>query len=409
MSQFNNFALSHVYNTEIDEYVNKMWEMSVKIGSYNRWIAILDTMKRYKDNHLFTIELTKTTFKNIDDKLYNPEIILRDTGKTLNISQRFQRPDNYPVINKDLRDFRMRLFYERLEQHFLFHNSNMVKDLKSRIRACGFDYPDLLNMMNIDFQICPEYVVNMCDRTIRRVRTELVKITKKLVKHNDIYSSGKKVSRTLRHNQYYLVPNIIMEGEFNEYDTHYLDMLMEAYGRVVEYYKKHILELYLELGIDKLPEPELLNKIEERFDVCCVCYETTNYYTNCNHVLCDNCYNQIPNKICPICRRDLNLERLPMKAEPEEKVETFDGETKEIEEEPVIYYDTEYQELYDRFKLFTDEDDICDENGDKFYRIYYKTNITDLELLRLHPTLMRNSNMKYKYKEHYTGVFIKIN
>jgi len=95
----------------------------------------------------------------------------------------------------------------------------------------------------------------------------------------------------------------------------------------------------------------------------------------------------------------------------EEKVETFDGETKEIEEEEehVIYYDTDYQDLYDRYKLFTDTDDLCDENGDKFYRIFYKTNISDLELLKLHPTLMRNPNMKYKYKEHYTGVFIKIN
>lgn len=407
MSQFSNFALSHVYNNGIDEYVNKMWEISVKIGSYNRWIAILDTMKRYKDNHMFTIELTKTTFNNLDDKLYNPEIILRDTSNSLIIRQRFQRPDEFPTINKDLRDFRMRLFYERLEETLLSHNRGMVKNLKSSIRACGFDYPDLLNMMNIEFQISSIDVCNM-DRNVRRVRTELVKFTKKLVKHNDIYSSGNKVSRILRHNQYYLVPNIIMEGEFNEYDTQYLDILIDAYERVVEYYKKHILELYLELGIYKLPEPELLNKIEERFDDCCVCYETTNYYTNCNHVLCDNCYNQIPNKICPICRRDLNLERLPLPEE--EKVETFDGETKQIEEENYhVYYDTEYQELYDQYKLFTDEDDICDENGDKYYRIFYKTNISDLELLRLHPDLMRNPNKKYKYKEHYTGVFIKIN
>jgi len=407
MSQFSNFPLHHHYNNEIDDIVNKMWKMSVKIGAYNRWIAILATMKTYKDNHLFTIELTKTTFNNLDDELYNPEIILRDTANSLIIRQRFQKPDDFPTTNKDLRDFRMRLFYERLDKSFLFHNTNLVKDLKGRIRACNFDYPDLLNMMNIDFQICPCNVSHMYDRTIRRVRTELVKITKKLVKHNDIFTSGKKIGRILKHTQYYLIPNIIMEGNFQDYDTHYIEIeLMEAYKGVLEYYKNYILELYLELGIYQ--PTELLNKIEERFDDCCVCYETTNYYTNCNHTLCASCYNQLPNKKCPICRRDLNLERLPM-PEPEQKVETFDGETKEIEEEPVIYYDTEYQELYDRFKLFTDEDDICDENGDKYYRIFYKTNITDLELLRLHPDLMRNPNKKYKYKEHYTGVFIKIN
>jgi len=406
MSQFSNFALSHNYNTEIDEYVNKMWGMSVKIGAYNRWIAILQAIEHFNNDN-YTIELTKTTFNNIDDKLYNPEIILRDTRHSLVIRQRFQRPDEFPTIIKDLRDVRTKRFYSILEHKYLCNNNGMIKYLKNLIKTCGLDYPDLLNMMSIEYQISSIDVHNMCDRNVRRVRTELVKMTKKLVKFNDIYSST-KVGRTLRHNQYYLVPNIIMQGEFNEYDGYYLDMLMEAYARVVECYKKSILELYTKLGINKIPEPELLNKIEERFDDCCVCYETTNYYTNCNHTLCASCYNQIPNKLCPICRRDLNLERIPL-PEPEENVETFDGETKEIEEEKPVYYDTEYQELYDRFKLFTDEDDICDENGDKYYRIFYKTNITDLELLRLHPDLMRNDNKKYKYKEHYTGVFIKIN
>ena len=412
MSQFSNFDLYHVYNNDIDEYVNKMWEMSVKIGSYNRWIAILQVIKQYKNNNRFTIELKKRQFNNIDDILYNPEIILRDTSNSFCVRQSFQRPEMFQSIVKDFRDVRMRGFYTNLEHRLLFHNINMVKDLKSRIRACGFDFPEMINMMNIDFQISDTEVCHM-GRDRRRNRTELVKMTKKLVKYNTILTS-KKIGRTLRHPQYYLVPNIIMNGEWHDYDPYYLEIeLMEAYKRVVEYYKKHILELYLEMGIDEIPQSQLLNIIEEKFDDCCVCYEPNCHtFTNCNHVLCNSCLIQLPNKICPICRRDLNLERLPIaESIAEEKVETFDGETKEIEEEEehVIYYDTDYQDLYDRYKLFTDTDDLCDENGDKFYRIFYKTNISDLELLKLHPTLMRNPNMKYKYKEHYTGVFIKIN
>lgn len=39
-------------------------------------------------------------------------------------------------------------------------------------------------------------------------------------------------------------------------------------------------------------------------DVCCVCFETTTTFTECNHALCVSCRNVIKNKSCPICRKE---------------------------------------------------------------------------------------------------------
>jgi hypothetical protein len=44
---------------------------------------------------------------------------------------------------------------------------------------------------------------------------------------------------------------------------------------------------------------------------CSVCYSTNNHYhntTNCGHSLCRICYRQLREKICPICRTEINQE-----------------------------------------------------------------------------------------------------
>ena len=68
---------------------------------------------------------------------------------------------------------------------------------------------------------------------------------------------------------------------------------------------------------------------------CSVCFNDTFYYTNCNHELCKSCYKQLTNKICPLCRKPLDLKI----------TETFENETKEVEN----YY-TEDDEEFEKIK-----------------------------------------------------------
>ena len=39
---------------------------------------------------------------------------------------------------------------------------------------------------------------------------------------------------------------------------------------------------------------------------CSVCYNNCERFTNCNHLLCNKCEKKLHEKICPICRKDLN-------------------------------------------------------------------------------------------------------
>jgi len=43
---------------------------------------------------------------------------------------------------------------------------------------------------------------------------------------------------------------------------------------------------------------------------CCVCYNNyskTNFRIKCNHNLCGECFSQIKNNVCPICRGKLKV------------------------------------------------------------------------------------------------------
>jgi hypothetical protein len=423
MSQFSNFQFCHNYsstNIDIENYVNKMWDLSIKIAGYARWIAILDNMNSYNNNPggYYNSRLIKydnqfnELFNNIDD--INYAVRARWFYGHQHITEDFKRCDDYGIVTKDIRDNERRKYYEKLEKRFAFYNNQLFNSVKNKIKSNGFDN----EKMDVKFKVLCEPLASLSNRRIKRVDQEIVKITKKLIKHKDILST-RTIGRTLRHNQYFLIPNVILEGDFNDYTQIELDQLMGAYQKVIDYYKKWVIELYNQLGFEYEPDEIMLTTIEGNVGECCVCYEQNNSYTNCGHNLCVSCYKLIQNKICPICRTNLSLPPPPPKLpeaeaeaklpEAEAKVEEFDGESKQIDEEVTEYYDTQYQELYDRFIIFTLTDELCDEKGDKYYKIYYKPHIVDLELIKLHPDLIRDKRKKTIYTEQFTAVHIKIN
>jgi len=60
---------------------------------------------------------------------------------------------------------------------------------------------------------------------------------------------------------------------------------------------------------------------------CCVCFETDNVcYTNCNHLLCKDCYKLLYVKNCPLCRGKLcYLRKKPINLKNKIQVQTING------------------------------------------------------------------------------------
>eukprot|EP00929_Paragymnodinium_shiwhaense_P052374 TRINITY_DN2623_c0_g1_i1.p1 TRINITY_DN2623_c0_g1~~TRINITY_DN2623_c0_g1_i1.p1 ORF type:complete len:132 (+),score=10.53 TRINITY_DN2623_c0_g1_i1:143-538(+) len=46
-------------------------------------------------------------------------------------------------------------------------------------------------------------------------------------------------------------------------------------------------------------------QVPEEISACCVCMEANEVMTSCGHSLCTDCYLQIRNSTCPLCRAEL--------------------------------------------------------------------------------------------------------
>lgn len=64
--------------------------------------------------------------------------------------------------------------------------------------------------------------------------------------------------------------------------------------------KFHSLDLCVEMLNKNVIEIEWINFLKN--DTCCVCFEETYTFTECNHPLCKTCRDCINNPLCPICR-----------------------------------------------------------------------------------------------------------
>ena len=89
-----------------------------------------------------------------------------------------------------------------------------------------------------------------------------------------------------------------------------IEIIIEKIYRIrdeVSYSK--ILDCFLPINeIIKFEEIYLAREFITRannIDKCCVCYDVTSVKTSCNHFLCRECFNNMTNKTCPICRVDL--------------------------------------------------------------------------------------------------------
>lgn len=64
-------------------------------------------------------------------------------------------------------------------------------------------------------------------------------------------------------------------------------------------------EICIEMLNKDVIEIEWINFLKS--DICCVCFDETTTFTECNHALCKICRNNIDNIQCPICRHPQNF------------------------------------------------------------------------------------------------------
>jgi hypothetical protein len=192
-------------------------------------------------------------------------------------------------------------------------------------------------------------------------------------------------NKHFKHNQYIIRPNVYIRHSMND------DELINAINKTQEY----LLNIQLEnnalinklnyRGLDTL-NLNTINEIQE----CSVCYDECSTITNCNHYLCANCRKALRKKECPICRRPLHHARIVKEIQEQKAEPSVIEEEEEKEEEEPKYYNIEEQELFNRY-ILTQKN-----SNDNIYKEYYlNIDITDNELTRLFPNIMRNPRIKY--------------
>ena len=105
-------------------------------------------------------------------------------------------------------------------------------------------------------------------------------------------------------NIYLLDFDINNENEFKKY---LYNILFYAYI-IVRDFKYHPMLRYLNHkdDIDSLIDiKQTFMRLYGDTNECSVCFEPTITLTICNHYLCQKCYSQLQEKICPSCRADL--------------------------------------------------------------------------------------------------------
>jgi hypothetical protein len=398
MSQFtpNNYD-----NNDETQYIVNNQRLLTEYGRLIRKEVIIKTMFQYQS------EINKNC--KITIKPYG------DGDLTMKISQTIRNEVGFPTI-----EFRYLCISSTLKlienvdtdwvEFIKLFNKNYVSIHKYRMNK----FRIMINSLQFDFRMRMEGYWNIHKTPIKRnvnnrwnniVEIRFDRFTTKQSRSVRM-NSGVKV---FNHNKYILIPNIKLNEEFEFYDGEELFQIQRSIEELIEDSKNSINLIY-DKYTKKRPLTETLN-IEE----CCVCYDNTNYITNCNHYLCKDCYDGlIRPKICPLCRKDLKLERVDeipvqeQKEEPpiiqeeqpiiqEEKEEIIQEQKEEpIEEEQIItenpkYYNIEEQELFNNYILNENDYNV---NGTTFKVYHFKIDITDNEITRLFPNCFRNPKIE---------------
>jgi len=76
-----------------------------------------------------------------------------------------------------------------------------------------------------------------------------------------------------------------------------------------------------------------------KYDTCCVCYEETSTFTECNHALCKTCRDLLINSNCPICKKYQKYKKVSYKYwDDDDWVEGDEDDDEDYENETIETY-----------------------------------------------------------------------
>jgi len=423
MSQFNHQS---TFSNDSESYMYNIRTKCLIYSKNNLSIILLKSMYEYKNNS--------------DD---NIRIVVKKDGrdiifKLINDTKGFQYQSRHNCDNKNIAlieskyskmsDF-IKIFHKNINEYY----TQMMVDFENHMKSRD----ELLPNYNPSDEMTIEYLIELIPTHHQFCQIRFKKITPKMIQgeYNE-ERMGRVIvkKKSCNHNKCLIVPNIKLDGDYSDYNgifLHYVDYKLD---QIVKSSNKELMKLM------KKNRKVYLNETTDS-DECCICYELTNMKTYCNHTLCKDCYDELNDKICPLCRTNLKDEIIQEQKEEtndmimvdfvgdsdlsdtdeeqpiihEEQKEEIISEQKEepIEEEEIInenpkYYNIEEEELFNNYILNETEMTI---NGSQYKLYYFKIEITDNQLTKLFPTIMRNPKIEMlcNLRMGYIEVSVEIN
>jgi len=165
----------------------------------------------------------------------------------------------------------------------------------------------MFSTSNIESSYHPEFVRDMCDIPIIIEIFKKVHFNKLLFNVGFIISQNKANARPIQAIQYsFITFSHLKNAIFNTLFHLYICMNYFEYSKLFDYF--YFKDDLLELNEIRLRELRLFASIKDMD--CCVCLEKTITKTSCNHNLCDACFFKLKNKLCPLCRRQIDVDEI---------------------------------------------------------------------------------------------------
>ena len=410
MSQFNHQS---TFSNDSESYMYNIRTKCLKYSKNNLSIILLKSMYEYKNNSDDNIRIVvKKDKDNRRDFVF----------KLINDTKLFQYVSRYECDKKNIAlieskyskmsDF-IKIFHKNINEYY----TQMMVDFENHMKSRD----ELLPNYNPSDEMTIEYLIELIPTHHQFCQIKLKKITPKMImgEYSEERLGGTIIKKkSCNHNKCLIVPNIKLDGDYSDYSGMYLHYVDYKLEQLVKSSNKELMKLM------KKNRKVYLNETTDS-EECCICYELTNMKTYCNHTLCKDCYDELNDKICPLCRTNLKdeiiqeqkeeppiIEEQPIIQEEQPIIEELKEEPIEEEEEIITenpkYYNIEEEELFNNYIINETEMTI---NGSQYKLYYFKIEITDNQLTQLFPTIMRNPKIEMlcNLRMGYIEVSVEIN
>jgi len=146
----------------------------------------------------------------------------------------------------------------------------------------------------------------------------------KFFPHGGIFSKGYfindkiegKVSFFFLHPDTDIPPKVCIIRYYKDSKRNGLELIFDKNEKLIQrnYYKNHLqhgINLCVPDNTHSIYHYGIKSLVEKKqVDICSICYEKTQYQSKCNHFICHQCFVNLHNLSCPMCRRVLDYDEL---------------------------------------------------------------------------------------------------